>query len=259
MLEVYHFTELEILAFLLVLARISAFFVTWPVLSTGNVPPFVKALFSLAVAFVLFPLVGWRTMSSELVENQFVFLVIKEVFVGIVMGFIARSFFWAIESGGIMISDALGLSNAQILNPVAESRTTVIDQFYLVLVTMFYLLINGHHYFVAGLFKSFEMVPVNQLTVSLLSFGHGGELLQNVVLMGLKLAAPVVISLFVMNLGLGIIGRAVPQMNVLTTSLSVNVLLGVFIMFVSLPMALSSLPSFLDEAVERVFLILKAF
>lgn len=258
MLEVYHFSEIEILAFLLVLARISAFFVTWPVLSMGNVPPFVKALFSLAVTLILFPLVGWRSIDPQFLQNEFIFLVVKEVFIGVVMGFVARSFFFAIEAGGQMISDALGLSNAQILNPVADARTTVIEQFYMILVTMFYLLINGHHYFVAGLFKSFEMIPVNQLTVSLSSLGHGGELVHAVVVMGLKLAAPMVISLFAMNVALGVVGRAVPQMNILTTSLSVNVVLGFFLMFISLPMAISSMPSFLDEAIERVFALLKA-
>jgi flagellar biosynthesis protein FliR len=258
MLEVYHFSEIEILAFLLVLARISAFFVTWPVLSMGNVPAYVKVLFSLAVALILFPLVGWKTMDPQFLQNQFIFLIVKEVFVGVLMGFVARSFFFAIEAGGLMISDALGLSNAQILNPVADARTTVIEQFYMILVTMFYLLINGHHYFVAGLFKSFELVPVNQLTVSLMTLGHGGELVHAIVLMGLKLAAPIVISLFAMNIALGVVGRAVPQMNVLTTSLSVNVVLGLFLMFISLPMAISVLPSFLDEAVERVFIMLKA-
>jgi flagellar biosynthesis protein FliR len=257
-LEVYRFSEIEILAFLLVLARVSAFFVTWPVLSMGNVPPFVKALLALAVTLILFPLVGWRTMDPQFIQDEFIFLVVKEAFVGILMGFVARMFFFAIETGGLMISDALGLSNAQILNPVADARTTVIDQFYMILVTMFYLLINGHHYFVAGLFKSFELVPVNQLTVSLLTLGHSGEIVHAIVLMGLKLAAPIVISLFAMNIALGVVGRAVPQMNVLTTSLSVNIILGLFLMFISLPMAINVLPSFLDEAVERVFTMLKA-
>jgi len=258
MFEVYHFSQTEILAFLLVLARISSFFVTWPVLSMGNVPQYVKILFSLAVSLVLFPLVGWKNLEPKVIENVYIFLIVKEVFVGILMGFVARIFFFAIESCGQMVSDAMGISSAQVLNPMADTRTTIIEQYYLIFVTMFYLLINGHHYFVAALFKSFELVPVSSLGVSLMNLQFGGEILQSVVTMGLKFAAPIVVSLFAMNIALGVIGRAVPQMNVLITSLSVNILLGIFIMFVSLPMLIDSLPVFLNETIQRVFEVLKA-
>src|SRR5438132_503471 len=109
MLEIYHFSQTESLAFLLVLVRISAFFVTWPILSMGNVPGFVKILFSIAVATVLFPLVGWKTMSAQFIEEEYIFLLIREAFVGILMGYLARFFFFAIEVCGHLVSDATGL------------------------------------------------------------------------------------------------------------------------------------------------------
>lgn len=259
MLEVYHFSQTEIMAFLLVLARISAFFVTWPVLSVAAVPPYLKILFSMAVSFMMFPLVAWKNLDPQLVEEFYFFILIKEVFVGIVMGFVARMFFFGIEICGQFVSDSMGLSSAQILNPMADARTSVIEQYYLILVTMFYLMMDGHHYFIAGLFKSFQLVPISTIGISFQGFGHSGEFLQAVVVMGLKLAAPIVASLFAMNIAMGVIGRAVPQMNVLITSLSVNALVGLFIMFISLPMMLEGLPNFLNETVERVFQVLKAF
>jgi flagellar biosynthetic protein FliR len=259
MFEIYHFSQLEILAFLLVLARISAFFVTWPVLSMGHVPGFAKILFSFAVALVMFPLVAWNKLDQRTVEDLYIFLLMKEAFVGVVLGFTTRIFFFAIESCGHMAADAMGLTSAQVLDPMVESRTSVIEQFYTIFVTMFYLLINGHHYFVSGLFKSFEMVPVNGLGVSLLSLGQSGEFLQSIFVIALKLAAPIVVSIFAMNIALGVIGRAVPQMNVLITSLSVNILLGLFLMFISLPLVLDSLPGFLNQTLEGVFAVLKAF
>ncbi len=258
MVEVYHFSELEILAFLLVLARVSAFFVTWPILSMGNVPSFVKILFSMAVTVVLFPLVAWKQIDPKLLQDAYMFLIVKEVFVGILMGFTARFFFFAIEICGHMVSDAMGLSSAQVFNPMAEGRSSIVEQYYLILVTMFYLLINGHHHFVAGLFKSFELVPLSLEGVALTSLGHAGEFLQAIVIMGLKFAAPIVASLFAMNIAMGVIGRAVPQMNVLITSLSVNVLLGMFVMFLALPMMMEGLPGFLNETIERLFQVLKA-
>jgi flagellar biosynthetic protein FliR len=257
MLEIYHFSQTEIMAFLLVVVRISAFFVTWPILSMGNVPGFAKILFSLAVAMVLFPLVGWKTLNVHTLEDEYIFLIIREAFVGILMGYLARFFFFAIEVCGHLVSDASGLSSAQVFNPAAESRTSVVEQYYMILVTMFYLLINGHHYFIGALFKSFDLVPLDARALSLVSMGNAGVFMQAIVVMGLKFAAPVVASLFTINIAMGIIGRAVPQMNVLITSLSVNVLLAFLIIFVSLPLMIDGLPVYLNETIERLFGILK--
>jgi len=257
MFEIYKFTQNEILVFLLILARVSAFLVTWPILGQAQVPHHTKLLLSLLLALMIMPTVSWNQIDPKHLEDMFFLIIIKEVFVGILLGYMAKIFFFTIEACGHIVSDSLGLTNAQVLNPTAEMRTSVLEQFYIILVTIFFLTINGHHYFLSAMFESFKIVPVTKLTVSLDFLQHGGEYLQMIVVMGLKFAAPVFASLFAMNIAMGVVGRAVPQMNVLITGISVNILFGFFVMFISLPMMLSGLPEFFDVVLFKIFELLK--
>jgi flagellar biosynthesis protein FliR len=257
MFEVYKFSQNEILIFLLIIARVSAFLVTWPILSQAQVPRHTKLLLSLLLALMIMPSVDWKALDPRNLEDMFFFLIIKEAFIGIIMGFMAKIFFYTIEACGHIVSDSLGLTSAQVLNPTSENRSSVIEQFYLVLVTVFFLMINGHHYFLSAMFESFKIVPVTKLSVSLHFLQNGGEYLQMVVVMGLKFAAPVFASLFAMNIAMGVIVRAVPQMNVLITGISVNILFGLFVMFISLPMMISGMPEFFETVLSKMFDLLK--
>ncbi|MGE3974458.1 MAG: flagellar biosynthetic protein FliR [Bdellovibrionales bacterium] len=257
MFEIYKFSESEILVFLLILARISAFLVTWPILSQTQVPQHTKLLLSLLLAFMVMPATNIKAIDPRHLEDAFILLIMKEVFVGIILGFLAKMFFYTIETCGHIVSDAIGLTNAQVLNPTSDVRSSVIEQFYIILVTVFFLLINGHHYFLTALFESFRLVPVSQTSISFGFLANSGEYLQTIMLMGLKFAAPVFASLFAMNIAMGVIGRAVPQMNVLITGVSVNILFGLFIMFISLPMILSNLPEYMDQVLSKIFDVLK--
>jgi len=258
MFEIYRFNELEILAFILLLVRISVFFAVWPVFGLNHVPHHTKILLSLLVAFILFPIIGWQSLSKDIVSDLYILLIIKEAFIGVLIGYLARGFFYSLEVCGHLMSDALGLSSAQILNPASDTRSTILEQFYIILVTLFFLTINGHHYFIQSLVKSYEIIPLATVGLSLNPLAHFGEFAQDIMLIGLKFSAPVIASIFAMNIAMGIVGRAVPQMNVLITSLSVNILFGLFVMIFSMPMMLDSLPGVLNQTLERLFLVLRA-
>jgi flagellar biosynthetic protein FliR len=80
-----------------------------------------------------------------------------------------------------------------------------------------------------------------------------------VVELGLKLSAPVVISILVINLVLGVVGKTVPQLNVLVTSFPVNILVGLGLMMITLPMTMDHMGAYLEISTTRVFQFVKAF
>jgi flagellar biosynthetic protein FliR len=257
MFEIYRFSQTEIMIFLLIIARVSAFLVTWPILSQAQVPRHVKLLLSILLALMVMPAVPWREIDPKHLEDMFIMMIVKEAFVGVLLGFLAKLFFYTIEACGQIVSDAMGLGNVQVLNPTSDIQSTVIEQFYLVLVTVFFLLINGHHYFLQALFQSFQIVPVSKISVSLVGLQNAGQYLQFVVEMGLKFAAPIFASLFALNIAMGVIGRAVPQMNVLITGVSINLLFGFFVMIISLPMIFNTMPEMFDQVLAKMFEVLK--
>lgn len=258
MFDVFAFSEPKILAFILVLLRMIAFFIAAPIFGVANVPVQLRILLSLSLTTILFPIVVWHGVANELLSNEILWLAIREVFVGLCLGFLTKLFFFAVSAGGMLISMSMGLSSAQIFNPAIGEQGSVVEQLKVVLATLFFLAINGHHLLLSALVQSFTLIPLSAAGLNLQVFRDIAYLGQEVLLIGIKIAAPIMISVLIVNLALGILGRAVPQINVLITSWSVNILLGFLVLFVSLPFFFDELKGSLNDMTLQVFAVMKA-
>ena len=259
MTEIYKFSESEILFFSLVLMRMSAFVVAWPVFGVETVSPQIKTLFALVLTLVVFPTIPLSQAQAAAIQSSMILLVAREVFIGVAMGFLARLFFFAFRIAGEMMSQAMGLSSASMFNPTLGGQSTTIEQFYVTLASMFYLAVNGHHYLIRGLVESFQFLPAAVPTLNTSQFGGVGLMVQEIIELGLRFSAPVLISILVINLVLGVIGKTVPQLIVLVTSFPINILAGFALMIVTLPMLMDQMGDFLTLSTDRVFQLVKTF
>lgn len=259
MTEVYRFSETEILFFALVLVRMSAFVVSWPVFGVETISSPIKILFATVLALLVFPTLRWQPEQAKALESGLILLVAREAFIGVSLGFLARMFFFAFRVAGEMVSQAMGLSSASMFNPSMGGQTTSVEQFYISLVTLFYLAVNGHHYLLRGLVQSFNWLPPATLALHVTEFPGLAQMTQDVLELGLRFSAPVVISILVINLVLGVVGKTVPQLNILVTSFPLNIMVGLFILIVTLPMLMDQMGEFLAFSTERVFQMVKTF
>lgn len=256
--EVYRFNETEMLLFFMVLVRMTSFVVSWPVFGVENVSPQVKVLFALIMSLAIFPTLHWSPAQMDAVKSDLMLLAAREAFIGLTIGYLARFFFFAFRIAGEMMSQAVGLSSAQMFNPALGGQTTVVEQFYVALATLFYLSVNGHHFLLSGLVQSFDLVQAAQLSLNVSQFTGVGHLAQDVIELGVKLSAPIVISILVINLVLGVVGKTVPQLNVLVTSFPVNILIGLGLMIITLPMLLNHMGTYLEVSTTQVMQFVKA-
>lgn len=259
MTEVYRFSETEMLMFFLVLMRMSAFVVSWPVFGVENVSSHIKVLFSLVLALVVFPTFKITPAQAAALNNDLILPVAREVFIGFSLGYLARFFFFAFRIAGEMTSQAMGLSSAQVYMPTLGGQTTSVEQLFVTLASLFYLGINGHHYLIQGLVNSFTWAPAAQLTLNTSQFSGVGHMAQEVIELGLKFSAPVVISILVVNLILGVVGKTVPQLNVLVTSFPINILIGFVLLIITMPMLMDQMGDFMELSTTQVFNFVKAF
>lgn len=259
MTDVYRFSESEILFFCLLLMRMTAFVVSWPVFGAENMNPRLKVLFALLLALCLFPTLRWTGEQYEALKANIAVLVIREVFIGLALGYLARFFFFAFRVAGDMMSQAMGLSAASLFNPAFGGQATAVEQFYVALATLFYLGANGHHILLTGLARTLEWAPVARISLNYSQFGGVAQLTQEVVELGLRFSAPIVISILVVNLVLGVIGKTVPQLNVLVTSFPINVMAGLGLMIVTMPLFFEQMDAFLELSTVRVFQFVKSF
>lgn len=259
MTEVYRFSESEILFFFLVLMRMTAFVVSWPVFGVENVGAHLKVLFGVVLALTIFPTLHWAPAQYEAIKSDLILLAIREVFIGLSLGYLARFFFFTFRIAGEMMSQASGLSSASMFNPAIGGQVTSIEQLYVTLATLFYLAANGHHLLITGLVRTFEWAPTAKLALNFSQFPGVAFMAQEVIDLGLRFSAPIVISLLVVNLVLGVVGKTVPQINVLVTSFPINIMVGLGLMIMTMPLFIDQMSEFLQLSTERVFQFVKAY
>ena len=257
--QIYSFNQFEIVAYFLVLLRVSAFVVSMPVFGVPMVAPPIKVLFGFVLSLIVFPGVDWSAVHVGTSSYQLLFVSMREVFIGVSFGMLTRLFFFAVSMSGQIMSVSMGLSGVQLLNPALGERSTPLDQFQVMIATLFFLAINGHHLLIAGLVQSFDLVPLSQVALNMSGFAQMGQVMQEIMIIGVKLSAPVMVAIFLMNVVMALIGRAVPQINVLITSLPVNILGGLAVLIVSLPLIMGQMEGILEHTAARVFQLLKSY
>ena len=251
--------EIQILMFGLILLRMASFVVSAAIFNTSNIPAHLKVLMSLVFTILVFKSVATNEALVRLSESQSDLLLMagREVLIGIVLGFVTRLFFFSISMAGEIVSISTGLGQAQMFNPMMGSMGNAMEQFYSVIATLVFLSLNGHHLMIMGIVESFTSTPVAQLSFHYASFAEIVLKMQSFFIIGVKIAAPVLISMIIVQLGIALLSRVVPQINVLVTSASITVLIGFGIMFVSLPLLVMQMSGLVDFSMNEFFKFLR--
>jgi flagellar biosynthetic protein FliR len=256
-LNVLNLAEIDAFAFILILARMSSFLATWPVLGSLNVPAPLKILLSVLLSMVMFPILK-GTFNLPILNWQMLMMHVgKEVLIGLILAQVAHLFFYTVTVASDLVSTSLGISSAHMFNPTMAATATPIDNLFYALAVLFFLMMNGHHMFLTGLIHSYDVVPISEWSLGLKSLGDFVLTIRQVILLGLQLAAPILVSILLINISLAIIGRAVPQINVLVTSLPVNILAGLVILIASMPFILSQFGDTMKFFTDEFFSFLK--
>lgn len=239
--------------FLLIFVRIAAFFVTAPLFSYRNIPVATKVIIVLALAFFA----GFTIDRPDLlIDFNYVLLIIKEAIVGLGIGLIAMIMLYAVQVAGGFIDLQMGFAIANIIDPQTGAQTPLLGQYFYVFALLFLLSIDGHHLLLDGVFNSYHLIPVDELFIPF----SDGRIVQHVTASFMKMfviayqmAIPVVASLFLVDIALGIIARTVPQVNVFVVGLPLKI----FVSFVVLLVSFSVIFSMVDYLFEEMFNVMR--
>jgi len=239
--------NLWLAAFIWPFVRIAAMVTAAPVFSSRQTPVMYRVGLVLVLTWVTIPLLPPPPVVS-LFSHQALMLLLQQLAIGLIMGFILQMVFGGLVFGGQVIAYSMGLGFASMLDPQNGVQVPVVSQFYLILATLLFLLLNGHLILIDLLFQSFHTFPiaVDGLTRSSLSevIGWGSRLFSA----GLLMALPVMAALLLVNLGMGIVTRAAPQLNIFAVGFPVTMLIGFVLMWASLPNVMENFENFVDAA-----------
>jgi flagellar biosynthetic protein FliR len=223
---------LESQQFILIFVRVLAMIWLLPLFESKRVSTGYKTGLSLVVAFLLFP----NTTVVDLGGDGYRILIAigAEILIGLSLGFVLRVIFGMVTAAGELISMQSGLSFARSVDPSTGATVTALEQFQNLLAIMVFLGMDGHHTVLKGIAVSLREVPPGSLVVKPALFQYLAVSAGSIFPASLKICAPVVVTLFLVDIGLGIVARLIPQVNVFIEGASIKMLLAIGMLALSL-------------------------
>ncbi|MCE4048297.1 MULTISPECIES: flagellar biosynthetic protein FliR [Bacillaceae] len=219
-------------AFLLIVVRVTSFFLMLPLFSYRTIPTSHKVGFSFFLSLMMF--FGMETPTLE-VDGAYYLLIIKEAMVGLFIGFLAYMLFSAVQVAGGLIDFQMGFAIANVVDPQTGTQSPLTGQYLNIIALFFLLAINGHHLLLDGVFYSYQFIPLDQAWVN---FGdenimqYAGKTLALMFAIAFQMSIPVVGAIFLVDVALGIVARTVPQLNIFVVGVPVKIVVGLIMLII---------------------------
>jgi flagellar biosynthetic protein FliR len=239
----------EIIRFLIVLLRVSGIMLFAPFFSNLAVPAQIRAAFALVVAYVLAPSLPLGAIPNGFGLSNITGLAAGEILSGVLLGFAASCVFAGMQFAGQIISFQLGFSLINQIDPQTNVEAPVFSFIHNYVGLLFFILINGHHWFLLAISDSFGPLPIGGFTI------HGSvvawllELSAQILVIGLRIAGPVIVVTTIADIVMGILGRAAPQIQILIVGMPLKILVG----FGCLSFSFYFLPRYLQDIYATLY------
>jgi flagellar biosynthetic protein FliR len=248
----------EISFFALVLARLAGIFSAIPLFGGERAPRMIRVALVLVMTLVCYPVLKTKIPQLPADTPSLVILIIRETLIGISLGLLSRIIFSAVEFCGQLVGMQMGFSMSSMFDP-SMGQVPLLATFQMLLAMLLFLTLEIHHVFIRAIVESYQVMPPGTWHMS-------GGLLKFIVMLttgmfvlGVKLAAPVMVALLAVSVVLGIMARSFPQMNIFMVSMPLNIGIGLLVLGLSLLIFMHTLQvSFgdIDTQINTLFKIL---
>jgi|TARA_B100001964_G_C14212548_1_gene591193 flagellar biosynthetic protein FliR len=222
--------------FLLVLLRVSALLMVAPIFGHRTWLARAKVGLAFTVSIILFPIVADQPLDVPVGILPYALMMIREVLMGVVMGFVVLLLFVGIQFAGQVAGLQMGFGIVNVIDPQSSNQLSIMGQFLNILAILLLLSLNGHHTILTGLVTSFETIPLGGVVLKAGLMQKMIAITAEVFIIGVKIAAPIMTALFLVTAAMGVLARTVPQMNVFMVGFPVQISVGLGAFLVCMPL-----------------------
>ena len=235
-----------ILAAVLAMARIGGAFAICPALTDSMIPGVARRAATLGFAVLVVPFIKAGMPPGEPTWWMFAILAAREALIGFLIGFFAAIPFWVAENVGNFIDNQRGATMGEVYSPLNGSQVSTTGIFFTQLVSTIFFVSGAIFLFLGALYKSYAIWPVFPADAVFPAFVSDAPVriltaLDGMLRTTVVISAPVIIVMFLATLGLGLVNRTAPQLNVFFLSMPVKSALGVAMLIVYLPFIMDML------------------
>ncbi len=243
-------------AYLWPLVRISAMLLSSSVFNSRQLPVQIRLFMTLLITWVIAPSLPEQPAIDVLSHEGFV-IMLQQILIGVTMGFILQMVFAALVFGGQVVAYSMGLGFASMVDPQNGVQVPVLAQYYLILATLLFLTFNGHLLMIELVADSFHSLPVAVDGISRNSLlevvAWGSRMFSG----GLLIALPIMGAMLLVNMGMGVVMRAAPQLNIFSIGFPITMLMGFALIWVTLPNVMNVFNNLLEEAFQQIMQTLR--
>jgi flagellar biosynthetic protein FliR len=244
--------------FLLIFCRITAFFVVAPVFSSRGLPAQFKVGLSFFVTLLILLSMGQVTPISW--DYEYVVSIFRELLIGLLLGFTAYLLFTVVQVAGSFVDLQLGFGIANVIDPMTGAQSPILGNFKFMIAMLLFLSVNGHHYMLMAIMRSYEWVPLSNELFSRIYTGDISEFLlrtfATMFLLAFQMSAPLVLALFLVDVALGILARTAPQFNVFVVGLPLKIIVGFIVLLIIVPSLLYLFNELFETVIESMYQLL---
>lgn len=253
------YSTLHLFNLFFIFIRILAVFMSAPIFNSKSIPTLTKISLAGLLSLIFLPSLEIsevnEAMALPTTTFEFVLTVAQEILIGVLIGFVTGLMFTTISIAASMMSLQIGFRTANLFDPFTNTPTSSLEQFYTLLAIALFLTINGHHMFIQALARTFQIAPIgsfviNQITIDKLII-LTGEIFNSAT----RIALPIMGTLLLADLGLGLIARAVPQVQVFFLGLPLKIGLGLITLAFTLILTTPMIKHLFSEITHHILAI----
>ena len=224
---------LYFIGFFPVMVRVSGLVMAAPIIGGRGVPLQIRVVLTFVTALILYPTLSVTPVPSP--AAAYFAVVIRELLVGLGLGFAVTLVFSAIYLAGQLIDVPMGFGMVNVVDPQSGMQVPILAQFQYILAALIFFSVRGHHALLQALAASFALIPIGGGLPKGSLPGVIVQIFASMFYLGVRLSLPLVAGMVLADVALGIIARAVPQVNVFMLEFPAKILLGLLLLLVLLP------------------------
>jgi len=244
------FTEIDI--FLIIMVRVLGFFIIVPVVSTANIPAQVKLALAVTVSYLIF--ISGKVTHIYYDDNiaGYVMLIVREFLTGFAIGFVVNLIFTVFYFVGQLMDYQIGFAMVSVLDPLSQIQVPITGNLLYLFISILLVASGGLNAFIAAFFYSFDVIPPGSavLLSNQTLMVYLIEVLTKFFVIGVNISMPVVGAILVLDVALGVLVKAVPQMNIFVVGMPLKIIAGLLIFMLIMPF-LGSIYDFIFEESYR--------
>src|SRR4051812_47240773 len=250
-----HFTEQQVAAFFLVLARVSPLFILAPLFSSKSLPARARGIVAVALTLGLLP--GVKHGAVGLHPPAFGLVIVKEVVVGLAFAYSLGAMFAALQVAGTLLDTLIGFSFGAMVDPITGTQSAVLQQMYSLFGVAVFIAIGGDSWVIKGLGRTYDAVPMLDAP-AIGSMVAGAQIaFSGIFVSAFMIGAPVIIALIVVDAAFGLVSKVVPQMNIFAVGFPAKMIIGLTLIGASLPFVSNFVIGELQASVAQALHTLK--